>query len=64
MRNTWIICPSVGNNTPKGVLMPQVPDEFPNLIGKGDARTGFSPEEESAARPVVVGELAHTGEEG
>ena len=64
MRNTWIICPSVGNNTPKGVLMPHVTIKFPSSIGKGDARKGFSLEDESAAHQLVGGVMAHQGEDG
>jgi hypothetical protein len=64
VRNTWIICPSVGNNVPKGTLMPHVTTMSLDKVGKGDARKGFSPEDESAAHQLVGGVMAHQGEDG
>ena len=64
MRNTWIICLSVGNNTPKGVLMPHVTTRSPDHVGKGDARKGFSLEDESAAHQLVGVVKAHQGDDG
>ena len=64
MRNTWIICPSVGNNVPKGTLMPHVTTRPLGHVGKGDARKGFSLEDESAAHQLVGGVMAHQGKDG
>ena len=64
MRNTWIICLLVGNNTPKGVLMPHVTTGSPDPAGKEGARKGLSLEDESAAHQLVGGVTDHQGLDG
>ena len=64
MRNTWIICPLVGDNSPKGLLIPQKSSRPPGLLGKGGARKGLPPEDESAAHQLVGGVKAHQGLDG
>ena len=64
VRNTWIICPSAGDNSPKGLLIPHTSARPPGLAGKEGARKGLSPEDESAAHQLVGGVTAHQGEDG
>ena len=64
MRNTWIICPLVGNNSPKGLLMPHVTAETLVSVGKEGARKGLSLKDESAAHQLVGGVTAHQGFDG
>ena len=64
MRNTWIICPLVENNSPKGLLMLHVTSESPGLLGKEGARKRLSLEDESAAHQLVGGVMAHQGFDG
>ena len=64
MRNTWIICLEVGNNNPKGLLMPHVTTRSPDLAGKGGARKRLSLVDESAAHQLVGGVMDHQGLDG
>ena len=64
MRNTWIICPSAGDNSPKGLLIPHKSCRALVLHGKGGARKGLSPEDESAAHQLVGEVMAHQGLDG
>ena len=64
MRNTWIICPSAGDNSPKGLLIPHASKETPVSLGKEGARKGLSPEDESAAHQLVGGVTDHQGIDG
>ena len=64
MRNTWIICPSAGDNNPKGLLIPRKVIGSPGLMKKGGARKGLSPEDESAAHQLVGEVMAHQGLDG
>ncbi len=64
MRNTWIICPPAGDNSPKGLLIPHTSSMLMGVLGKGGARKGLSPEDESAAHQLVGGVIAHQGKDG
>ena len=64
MRNTWIICPSAGDNHSKGWLIPHESVMASVVAEKGGARKGLSPEDESAAHQLVGGVMAHQGEDG
>ncbi len=64
MRNTWIICPSAGDNSSKGLLIPHKLRVAAATVRKGGARKGLSPEEESAAHQLVGGVMAHQGKDG
>ncbi len=64
MRNTWIICPLVENNSPKGLLMLHVTTESPGLVGKKGARKGLLLEDESASHQLVGGVIDHQGFDG
>jgi hypothetical protein len=64
VRNTWIICPSAGDNSPKGLLIPHTSGRTPVFPGKEGARKGLSPEDESAAHQLVGGVMAHQGLDG
>ena len=64
MRNTWIIWPSVGDNSPKGLLIPHASFRAPVLDGKGGARKRLPPEDESAAHQLVGEVMAHQGLDG
>ncbi len=44
--------------------MPHVTARPPGHVGKGDARKGFSLEDESAAHQLVGGVMAHQGLDG
>ena len=64
MRNTWIICPLAGDNSPKGLLIPHKSRGAPASLGKEGARKGLSPEDESAAHQLVGGVKDHQGVDG
>jgi hypothetical protein len=64
VRNTWIICPLVENNSPKGLLMLHVTTEPPDLVGKKGARKGLLLEDESASHQLVGGVMDHQGFDG
>ncbi len=64
MRNTWIICPLVENNSPKGLLMLHVTAGPLGPAGKEGARKRLSLKDESAAHQLVGGVTAHQGFDG
>ena len=64
MRNTWIIYPTAGDNSSKGLLIPHKFSMATDMLKKGGARKGLSPKDESAAHQLVGGVMAHQGEDG
>jgi len=64
VRNTWIICLGVGNNNPKGLLMPHVASRTLVLAAKEGARKGLLLLDESASHQLVGGVMAHQGFDG
>ena len=59
VRNTWIICLEVRNNSAKAGLMPDVVERL-----KLGTRKGLALPDESAAYQLVGGVTAHQGKDG
>ena len=64
MRNTWIIYLLAGDNSPKGLLIPHASIGPLGPVGKGGARKGLPPGDESAAHQLVGEVMAHQGIDG
>ncbi len=60
VRNTWVICPGDGDNSPKGELIPGKPTSASADEGKGRKTL----QDEPAAHQLVGGVKAHQGDDG
>ena len=61
--NTWVIYPWVGNNFPKGELMPTIRSGLDR--GLLESRTvGTAPKDELTSYQLVGGVTAHQGSDG
>ncbi len=60
MSNTWIICPSAGDNVSKGTLIPHT---FPGtpVLGRKARSQDPALEEEPASHQLVGGVIDHQG---
>ncbi len=65
MSNTWITYPKVGDNQPKGWLIPHKTTESVDSVGKaGDFFGSLAPKDGSAAHQVVGEVMAHQALDG
>ncbi len=62
MSNTWVICPSAGDNNSKGLLIPRTSARSADLVGKaGDLFGDLAPKEEPASHQLDGGVMAYHG---